>query len=615
MERATHSASQKPEVNQILYLWGFPENPIGAISTLFEELKDLAPKGIRSLPLLELIISDPEFRPHPRAWQEFVRTYKIPKVLAQREFSPPQGWPVPVYLERVRAGGIVHVQFESHARKSEGERIDLSGPMEVLLGVCEEMGEGVFPDAHARPFVGRIRDGVGLQGRSWELPSLIGYFAFHSGKGVAPIFSTGSVRPDGAINPGERLLEKVEGWLREIGPGGIAIATETQLKDLEGFARGFQRIVTVSDVRELAAWMREQGWFTPHQKDPGALGYERLLKLSQEWYKKGKPRMALLTLKGLEARRKSLSPRQEVIWLGTSHYVLSCFGRFSEGMEYLRNMIQRLGEHPGVLSPEERVIFMAKAAVQLYDAHRFREAEDLLSPLLNEPNTMNAVSQAARAKLLGTLGQILTALDKWDEGFRLLEQAKEIFEATDPLEVSRSYHYMIHNRLRASDLKCAQKLLSESGAWLEDSDLYGGLFRTFYQTDLSLRKGLPCPRPKLPEAYDGLVHPYCFALQAWARNDSHALEERISAVGEAAARLEGAVTQGGVLEFLANTYRLYEAILAQDTWRIERAWKRWREWIVDKGGEPFQAHYKEFLSPNSPELGEVERLMAHIPYH
>lgn len=601
--------------SEILRFLGFPENPIEILARLARSLSGSGTGGRAKLVAIEMVFRDEQFAAHPKAWDAFLNSRLIPSSILAEYPPVPKGWPVPVFMDQAGTGGVAHVEFEKPSVMSIGHRLDLSGPMEAFLKSCSEQGEKAFPDAYRMPFAARIRPGIRLDGRSWELPCLVGYFASHSGKSVEPLFATGVVELDGSLLPGERLQEKMEGWVREVGPGTRAVLLEAQLQSVRRFQKEFVDIKVVKDLADLVKFFREEGWLDPHLEQPDQVRCERLLKMSKAWYTQGKPRLAILTLEALGRHRPILTPRQEVLWLAELHYLHSCFGNFRQGLECLHEATKKLGETPDLLTQEERALYMAKAAVQLYDAHRFKEAEELLRPLVDKTGRPHGISGVAYAKVLGALGQVLTALDKWEEAAELLRKAISIFKAMDPLEVSRAYHYLIHNRLRAGQLEEAESLLAESKEWLEDTDLYGALFRLFYETDLSRRKNLKCARPRLPEGYVGLIHPYCFALQSWARSSCHLLEERICAIQEAAQLLiEKARPQGGVLDFLARTYESYRAHLAGDEAAYRKAWEAWQEWVTKVGGKPFQERYKGFFAAGLQEPC-IEALLTGIPYH
>lgn len=598
----------------IIYDFGFPENPVGL-------LKSLEPKGRVSqkarrmrLVAAEMVLRDANLAVHPRAWREFVAHTSLPAWLVKHSPPVPKGWAVPVFLERAGCGGVVHVLFEVGGLTHPGHRLDISGPMEVFLGFCSETGEKAFPDFHRFPFVARVRPGVRLKGRSWELPCLIGYFAVHSGVPTEPIFATGWLEGV-SLRSGEMLEDKLEGWLREVGQGTQAVILRDQERIFSRFKGRFGAVRIVDDLADLLSFFREKGWLEPHAKTPNRLGCERLLRASEECYRSGKPKLALITMEALKRNRNVLSSRQEAVWLGGMHYLLSCFGRFDEGINYLKEFMEKLKLEPQILTDEEKVIYAAKAAVQLYDAHRFNEAEELLDCLMRDKYFIERVSPISRAKLLGTMGQVLTARGELKKAEKILEEAVKIFEEHDPLEVSRAYHYLIHNRLRAKDVQKAKWLLDMAKQWLEETDIYGALFRCFYETELSRLLGYPCERPHLKATYSGLVHPYCFALQAWARNPAHPLAERQKAMEEAANRMEKDGKAGGVLQFLALAYRLYEAYLSGDREWTRKSWEQWAQWVKTKGGRYFEIRYRDFLAGEPQDQRALESLMEVIPYH
>ncbi len=604
------------EAPEILRRLGFPENPIEILTRIASGPSRPQKRERQRLVALQMVMQDPQFTVHPRAWGAFLTAGHIPAALAPSSPPPPVGWPVPVSVESAGCGGVVHVRFQRGELEQRGHRLDLSGAMEAFLQCCSEAGEEAFPDPQRFPFVARARPGLPLDGRSWELPCLIGYFSTHSAMATEPVFATGSIEQDGSLGPAWALEQKVEGWIREVGPGTKAVLLPAQKVQLGDLVEGFAEVLIINELYDLIAFLRDQGWLAPHQFEPNEVRCERLLRKSQDWYQRNRPKMALLTLRALERHRNLLSPRQELLWLGEMHFLLSCFGRFGDGLGYLHQMRERLHRHPEVLTRDEEAIHLAKAAVQLYDAHRFGEAEELLRFVLSQGRTQDQMSPVCRAKVLGTLGQVLTARGDFQEARSVLNEAGRIFEAVDPLEVSRAYHYLIHNRLRAADLDGAERLLETSRKWLEETDTYGTLFREFYQIDLCRRRGRPCQCPSLMEGYKGLVHPYCFALQAWARNREHPTDERIRAIQEAVRRLEESTFgKGGVLEFLGLSYRLYEASLVGDASLIREAWEGWARWVQEVGGQGFRGHYSAFLSGGVPDHSKVDALMERIPYH
>ena len=602
---------------EILLLLGFPENPIKTLEMIAPASRSSAAayKDLRRwLVSAKMIIEDPEFAVHPGAWQAYVSTKPLLEALLPEAPPSPEGWPVPVFLERAGCGGVAHLRYELADQPKKGHRLDLSGPMEGFLQCCAKTGEPAFPDQNRFPFAARVRPGVRLDGRSWELPCLIGYFASHSETAPQPVFATGSVERDGVIEPGDMLEEKIQGWLREVGPGQDAVVLEEQKGTISRFRSEFGELRVIRGLEDLVAYFRDRGWLQAHQHPPDPLRCERMLRESRAWHDEGRSRMALLTLEALERHRNRLTARQEVLWLGEMHYLNSCFGRFGKGLGYLREMEERLKEGPYLLDPEERAVHLAKAAVQLYDAHLFQEAVELLEPLLQE-DVKGRISHISRAKVSGSLGQVLTAMDQWEAGKGLLQEAVEIFKVMDPLEVSRSYHYLIHNRLRAGQLEEASRLLKESQEWVERTDTYGSLFRTFYSVELDRRLGRPSQRPALPQGYHGLIHPYCFALQAWARNPAHPEEERADSISEAAERLEKDPQDDGVLRFLALSYRLCVAALRKDPSNFRDAVEAWNRWVESAGRDPFRARYGTAPLDIAKGTAFASDLMGKIPYH
>ena len=602
---------------EILRLLGFPENPIGTLEMIMRSSRSSSAAGRdlrRRLVSAQVILQDREFAVHPGAWQAYVSRNPLLEALLPEAPPFPEGWPVPVFLERAGCGGVAHLTYELADHPQKGHRLDLSGPMEGFLQCCAKTGEPAFPDQRRFPFAARVRPGVKLDGRSWELPCLIGYFASHSETAPRPVFATGSVERDRVIQPGDMLEEKIQGWLREVGPGQDAVVLKGQQGTISRFRSEFGELRVIRDLEELVTYFRDRGWLKAHQRRPDPLRCERMLRESRAWHEMGRSRMALLTLEALERHRDLLTARQEVLWLGEMHYLNSCFGRFGKGLGYLREMEERLKEGPYLLDPEERAVHLAKAAVQLYDAHLFQEAVELLEPLLQE-DAKGRISHISRAKVSGSLGQVLTAMDQWEAGKGLLQEAVEIFKVMDPLEVSRSYHYLIHNRLRACQLEEASRLLEESQEWVETTDTYGSLFRTFYRVELDRRLGRPSQRPALPQGYHGLIHPHCFALQAWARNPCHPQAERLEAITEASERLDRSLQEDGVLRFLALSYRLYEAALRKDPRRFRDAAQAWNNWVKSTGGLAFKERYRKAPSDMGRGSDFASSLMQRIPYH
>ncbi len=599
---------------EILRLLGYPENPLEALRRITSVYSRSPKAERRKLVSIQFLVQDPEFRVHPAAWKQFLSQCCLPPTIFPNEVCAPSGWPIPVFLERAGCGGVVHVMYETGGQETKGHRLDFAAAMEVFLETCSNIGETAFPNSSCFPFAARVRPGISVDGRSWELSCLVGYFAVHSQKEVAPVFTTGAVSSDGSLVPVERVAEKIKGWLREVGPGGVALVLEEQQEEIVPLMGHFDQVHVIRDLSDLVEYFRMCGWFQIHQRPPNRLRLERMLRESEAWYRHGRPKLALRTLEAVHRHKKKLTPRQNVLFLDGMHYLNSCFGRFDKGLVFLKKMKVLLEQEANLLSPDEKAIRMAKAAVQLYDAHLFGDAEELLRPLL-EKSTFSGLSEVSRAKVLGTLGQVLTASGSYEEAASLLAEAVGIFKAIEPLEVSRAYNYLIHNRLRAGDLVKAGDLLVESEEWIEETDTYGKLFRAFYRAELDRRYKRPTPRPKLPEGYAGLIHPYAFSLQAWARNHVHPHQDREHAIEEAAQRLEQVLAKGGVLEFLAHTYRVYKAVLLGDEDSFREARENWATWLDRHGKSPFKHRYQRLPCELTQARRYVDELLDRIPYH
>jgi tetratricopeptide (TPR) repeat protein len=457
--------------------------------------------------------------------------------------------------------------------------------------------------------------GVSVGGSSFALPVLLGFWAVHCGSAPGPVFASAGVSPDGRLEPVSGLRPKAEGWVREVGEGWAAVLLPGQEEEIAPLMDRFRPIHRVETVHELAHLVMSWGWLAPHERPPDVLQIERTVRRVAQWQERDKTVMAFLTAHSLGPHRRAMTRRQEVLWLGEMHYLHSCFGRFREGLAFLVEMRAALDAAPDALGADEWAVHAARAAIQLYDAHRFGEAEGLLRPLVEGAGQAQRISAAARAKVLGALGQVCTALGRWDQGFCVLQEAAEIFKYVDPLEISRALHYAIHNRLRAGDLERAEALMDESERWFEETDVYGGCFRAFYRTELDRRGGRTSPRPKIDEGYRGLKHPYAFALQSWARNPFHAAEPRADAIGEAARVLEGVPNGDGVLGFLALTYRLYEAALRGERSSLVKRAAAWEQWVERAGGEPFRDRYGRLSTRLARGIPGVEELLDRVPYH
>lgn len=597
------------------YLW--PHNPIGVLCELEGKFKaGFDPKERRAiLSALQPLVNYSAFSVHPRAWKRFVKTTAFPRAALPEVPPEPKGWPVPIILPRGDKGGVVHLKPGMFRSYSLAQKIDLGRLLETILNAYMEINSEALILDLSFPDCMEVPPEIEIQGESYELSAILGVFASQIGNQPEPVFATSMVFPDGRFGDVEGFEQKIQGWLREVGPGTKALVLPSQEKRVPAEVTRQLNLKVVNSVTDVIDFMESEGWLRPYGEPPDLLRLESCVKKVDEWVQRKRPEMALLTARALKHHKSRLLPRQKVMWLSQMHYLQSHFGRFPEGLHYLSEMLEELEANPDLLGRDEKAIHLAKAAVQLYDAHRFEDAESILRPLLEE-GLRAQLSPLTRAKVLGTLGQVCTAVGKFEEGKEILEEAIGIFQEADPQEVSRSYHYLIHNRLRAGDLDKAQRLLHDSEKWMEQSDYYGHLFREFYRHDIARRLSEARGRPTISEGYAGLIHPYCFALQAWARNPSHQLEQRVSVMAEAAERLEGLPQTGGVLQFLAYAYRMYQCALDEKMKDRLSEWvARWRNWIQETGGEPYKRRYDGIIRADCPSIEELETLFDTIPYH
>jgi hypothetical protein len=603
-------------------LW--PSNPILVLETIAREWTDVSSREeYRRLTAVLTGLRGGETTCTAEALQAFRLQTKLPEELLPQATCSRSRPVVPVFSRRMGLGLIApldlspatdfavhpHLQIRverlwnlaSLAQAALGKVIGRECPLSLRLPCTINT---CYPES--------------ITGRSMELPLLLAILqrVAPEGASLKPIFASAGIDEAGKFEEVEHLEKKLNAFLREVGPGATALLTPRQRTLLGHNHSLFEEVLVVSTVDELMAVLFGKGWLAEVLEPVNTVEVDRLLATVRSLFGQQLHRVALQAAEAMEACGHALTAPQKVEHLGLIQYGHSYFGRFQEGIHYLERARTLLDKHAGLVGHDWRADKLNKMAVQFYDAHRFGKGKDLLIPISGETGDQfpDHMDRVLVGKVLGTLGQLDTALDRLTEGRRLLERCVHMLKQVAPSEVSRACNYLVHNRLRAGSSEEAEQLLKESASWVDLVDTYGRQFRSFYRAEIARQRNSPPPEG-LPLVENlPLPHPLAFTLQALARNQALALEERLGFISRAAQVVE-AHEAGGVCRFLALGYRLYEAGLLKDGDEFATRRQELREWMAEVGGEPYQNRYQGFLETENRSLSVAEALLAAVPYH
>ncbi|MFP3869626.1 MAG: hypothetical protein ACLFVT_01930 [Syntrophobacteria bacterium] len=603
-------------------LW--PSNPILVLQTIARDWSDVSSRQeYRRLSAVLSALRGRDIACTVEALQAFRLQAELPEELLPREAHSHRRPVVPVFSSRMGQGLIAPLDLspatDFAVQPHLQIRIDKLWSLASLAQrALRNLTGREYPLSLRLPCTVSTCYPESIAGRSMELPLLLAILrrVAPEGASLKPIFASAGIDEAGRLEEVEHFEEKLNAFLREVGPGATAVVTPRQRALLGDRRSLFEEVLVVSTVDELMAALFRKAWLADALEPINNVEADRLLATVRSLFGQQLHRVALQAAEAMEACGHALTAPQKVELLGLVQYGHSYFGRFQEGIHYLEKARTLLDEQTGLVGHDWRADKLNKMAVQFYDAHRFREGRNLLVQISGEkgdefPDHMDRV---LAAKILGTLGQMETALDRFNEGQHLLEKCVHMLKQVAPSEVSRACNYLVHNRLRAGSPDEAEQLLKESASWVDLMDTYGRQFRSFYRAEIARQRNSPAPEDLQLVENLPLPHPLAFTLQALARNQALALEQRLGFISRAAKILE-AHEAGGVCRFLALCYRLYEARLLKNDDEFAARRQELREWMAEVGSEPYQARYQGFLEAENRPLSFAEALLAAVPYH
>jgi hypothetical protein len=331
------------------------------------------------------------------------------------------------------------------------------------------------------------------------------------------------VEPDGdRLKSVGSVESKLSGFVREYGRGTLLVR-HSQCAEAAAFDGHFDRCWVVDSLNELAENLDRQGLLRPLlvettlDADGAEVVNVRLHRLIQAEHRYGdalnlSSRVLVCGYKSEVSARR----RRDVEAAMTDLY--RHLGYYEEAERLAQKEVDRaLGS--AATSYDRQVLAVTNLAAALYDAHRFREAAEILVPwcehLDDDPRICTPMT---RVMHFNTLGRVRVILQEpgWQE---LFLRSAEILREWDPTELPRTRSYLLHGYLRHG-------WLDEAEAVIREIEKQPGLreparwFLRFYQAEHARQRGGLWTDSEMEAARpDGkrVGHPFGFYLQATAR--------------------------------------------------------------------------------------------------
>jgi hypothetical protein len=358
--------------------------------------------------------------------------------------------------------------------------------------------------------------------------------------GNTPVFATGKLLHDDSFKNVEELASKLEGFVREYGPGLPAVLTSDQIEELNDHRPGLLSLVSIHTANNLAQLFDLEAFKEPLRKLCKAAHPTEVGELLGAMRRKSR-------------RLRFLDVHEMAEWLGPlihspvhrfdleyqTGLVLAHKGMFPEARGHFLNADTIARNHSDVIGINELVQLMAAWGVIAVGACQ----PELVSSLVDKVGEqLHLVSPKQRAAWWGTLCQVYRIAGKFDEAVHAGEEAVKFADLADTINAARDRNYLIHALLARArsgqgkpdeDRSRAKQLLAESKSkWLPRGNDFAAQsnlgFCLHLEAEIARQEGKPFMPPSTPPWEGVWGHPWMFTLYACARNPANALVEQKS---------------------------------------------------------------------------------------
>jgi hypothetical protein len=453
----------------------------------------------------------------------------------------------------------------------------------------------------------------------------------HALLGSGPVFATGCLDGQGRFQKVERLVQKLQAFVRELGAGHPAVLTRQQYAELRQTRPGLLTNVEPLEVNSLAELLA---------LDPIRTGLEALSSAHHPSYNDQLLTLSHAATAVLEFDQVHGMARWIKRHVSSSYYEFkfSCElalhhfhqGRFQEAAPFMDTARVLLDQQPELFGIDDHAWLFAVVGDMAIDACD----PGLLAPLWSTLEARQAeMSGVRRVQVLGTMCQVGRASGDFASAIASGERAVALADHVFASSAGRSRNYLVHARIAAvrAGHDDTRQLLGRAERELEESR--GSWAPHFDETALRSHLGFCAPlaaeidrlggklhRPSGPRRRRGIwSHPELFLLLSLARNPAHPRQARLRYADLLAARSAGRLRRFGgssLFGLFDAVYRLYGAALREEELSVpRRALEAWLGARAAEGYPGWQHRLAPWISRHRLDLEEVERLCDAIPYH
>lgn len=491
-----------------------------------------------------------------------------------------------------------------------------------LLYALLSSGTAAFPESQAFSITSPLSiDSDGSSMNIAGLLAVIDAFNDHQPVGNTDLFRGAC----SLVRPVEDKLEtvgyaelKLAAFKREIGRGSLLVCSPS-LMNLECHRENFDEVWLVEDYASLAKHMSEAGLL-------GKVLEQRPLTLSMASEARGTitrirqilgEDAAWNTAKRLGAAIEQATVQSERVKQLISEALEDSsrhYGMFADAVKYSQRALTALEDLGEYASIQEFAAAKTRLAAALFDAHCFEEAEELLSPLVEEIRIRpQIIPGETRVMVLNTYAriQIILARDGWEE---LLRRSGDIQAKLDPENQVRTRSYLIQGLMRSNRLNEAKAEIDWCLERAQSLDSFSRTFLAYYAAELYRRDSSIGPRYREDsrlesvESSYGCGHALSFYWQATARQPDRTSEDRLFRLAKAINVLDEIVAKTSEWNLLL-LLKLFFQYASQDS--QSEALASIHKYLNRSETSSMRNWYASVLSSQRPD---AEQLLESFPY-
>ncbi len=428
----------------------------------------------------------------------------------------------------------------------------------------------------------------------------------------------------GALVPVRSVAEKLAAFVRETGTGSLLVRA-AGCPDSPAFEEHFEEVWEVSSLQKLARRAERAGLLrvfvesVPLGRADLAVAREYLRALLDDGHRYAEALNLACRLQECPCLPEvPAQPIREVRRTAVDLY--RHLGYYVEAEELaLREAAAARGGD--ATSYDEHAQADVIHAAALYDPHRFDEMEAVLGPWLHRlEGDPLLVAPETRVMVFNTLARarVLRGPDGWRE---LFARSLEVLARRDPLDMPRTWNYLVHGLLRHGELDEAGEVLARAECHPARGDFSRWLLR-FLQAEYARRRGELWTDPEM-EASPGeprrLGHPFGFYFQATALQPGRARDDVLARLRQARAfflRDAGVSERPNILRFLADCLLLAESAWEDDAQRWQQARDLLAAHLRPRPGCRLDVYYAESWNTVGavPDRRAAEEFLRRVPF-